>query len=364
MNRLYATLENYVAFVQHLTIALPNYRCLVSIFIAGSLFTVVSANANPAHSFVGAHSSTHALTMHVKDYAFTALPLLDDDDFENKDNNHIEHKFYALRRDSVFESLFKQRLTGLEKATHDALNLTTNRIVYLEYHDQFFVAKRIRPKSRSWLKQTLVSALCSRAFPGHMHAVKLAPADGLFEAKRIQLLRKAGMKVPKVALIQEYAVVFSHCGRDLRSYLGSLDYDGRIALLRKAAADLAQFHLSGHWHGGAQLRNWLINEDGHFYRVDFEESLGSALSLPLAQIYDVCQFLGDATRYAKTSQQAGTLVSELLTIYKANYWSEVHQQLLDRTIHLLAPAQRILNLFDNWHMRDIMRLKWLLKGLL
>jgi tRNA A-37 threonylcarbamoyl transferase component Bud32 len=306
-----------------------------------------------------------ALQMPTYYYTLDFLYFLDEDDdsLDDNDDDHVEHDFYVLRRDPPAEFEAAPRLRGLEKVARDHLAQVRERIVHFSYRDKSYVAKRIIPKSRSWLKQFAVSALCSRAFPGHMQAVHLAPADGLYEAGRIQALGKAGEHVPKVALIMNHAVIYSDCGQDLRSYLKRLDHEEQKALLHRAAADLARFHHAGHWHGGAQLRNWLIHEDGHFYRVDFEESLGSALSLPLAQMYDLCQFLADATRYAVPAYQAPMLVNQLLQTYKSGYWTDAHQHLLGRVQRVLTPLQRILNLMDNWRMKDVMRIKWLLRGL-
>jgi tRNA A-37 threonylcarbamoyl transferase component Bud32 len=94
--------------------------------------------------------------------------------------------------------------------------------------------------------------------------------------------------------------------------------EGRLKLMATAAQELAYFHRAGFVHGGAQLRNLMMNEDGTVTRIDFEENIGEALSLPLAQAYDVFQLLSSMAglrghEFSPTDRKA--LCHQLLTAY-------------------------------------------------
>jgi len=85
-------------------------------------------------------------------------------------------------------------------------------------------------------------------------------------------------------------LVLEHVGQDMADLIRHASPEQRTHWVREVALDLAQFHTQGHCHGGAQIRNVTLRDD-LLWRIDFEENIGGALSLPLAQAYDVYQTL-------------------------------------------------------------------------
>jgi len=85
-------------------------------------------------------------------------------------------------------------------------------------------------------------------------------------------------------------LALEHVGDNVALLLRAAPQPERLRLARALAEDLAVFHARGFWHGGAQVRNQTMR-DGELWRIDFEENIGGALSLPLSQAYDVFQLL-------------------------------------------------------------------------
>lgn len=124
---------------------------------------------------------------------------------------------------------------------------------------------------------------------GEFPSPRVLLQNGLsYETVRLRSLREQGCAVPKVHAAEPGLLVLEFVGQDLPYCLRRVDVQAQSRMAFDAGADLASFHLAGHWHGGAQLRNVTL-QDGRYYRIDFEENIGGALSLPLAQAYDVLQ---------------------------------------------------------------------------
>ena len=111
------------------------------------------------------------------------------------------------------------------------------------------------------------------------------------EADRLIRLKAAGASVPSVWYHTSEVLVLEYVGQDMPYLIRTASPEGRLKLMTTAAQELARFHRAGFVHGGAQLRNLMMNDDGTATRIDFEENIGEALSLPLAQAYDVFQLL-------------------------------------------------------------------------
>ncbi|MDP2247187.1 MAG: hypothetical protein Q8J65_03575 [Nitrosomonadales bacterium] len=282
-------------------------------------------------------------------YVATTKSRMDDED-----EDYFELNFYALRRDNT--SLFdaKTRPAGLEKAAREALDDSAERVVYFTYYGRAYVAKRMQSKSRGMFKQFIVRQLCGMFFPGHARFINMPPKDGHFEAARVKALDKAGMRVPRVALELDDAVVYTYCGTNLRKYLATLATAEQAQVLHRAILDLAEFHRAGQWHGGSQLRNILVSGD-HFYRIDFEEDLESSISLQLVQIYDLCQFLSDATKYGSPATGMNILGERLLVSYASVFWTDTHQHLLDRIGKMLRPLEITTSFLRYFNFKDAKR---------
>lgn len=142
------------------------------------------------------------------------------------------------------------------------------------------------------------------------------------ETDRLVRLKEAGSSVPSVWFWAPGILVLEYVGQDMPHLIRIATPEGRLKLMSRAAQELAHFHHAGFVHGGAQLRNLMIHEDGTVTRIDFEENIGEALSLPLAQAYDVFQLLSSMAglrghEFSPTDRKA--LCHQLLTAYlKAN----------------------------------------------
>jgi tRNA A-37 threonylcarbamoyl transferase component Bud32 len=138
------------------------------------------------------------------------------------------------------------------------------------------------------------------------------------EAQRLLQLKEAGSAVPNVWFQAPGVLVLEYVGQDMPYLVRIASPAERLNLMTIAAQALAQFHQAGFVHGGAQLRNLMMHEDGRVTRIDFEENIGQALSLPLAQAYDVFQLLSSMAglrghEFSPTERQA--LCHQLLAVY-------------------------------------------------
>ena len=138
------------------------------------------------------------------------------------------------------------------------------------------------------------------------------------EADRLVRLKAAGSSVPNVWYRAPDLLVLEYVGQDMPYLIRIATPEGRLTLMSQAAQELAYFHHAGFVHGGAQLRNLMIHDDGTATRIDFEENIGEALSLPLAQAYDVFQMLSSMAglrghEFSPTERQA--LCHQLLAAY-------------------------------------------------
>ena len=138
------------------------------------------------------------------------------------------------------------------------------------------------------------------------------------EAQRLLWLKEAGSAVPSIWYQAPDVLVLEYVGQDLPYLIRIAAPEGRLNLMTMAAEHLANFHRAGFVHGGAQLRNLMLQDDGTATRIDFEENIGAALSAPLAQAYDVFQMLSSMAglrghEFSPTERQA--LCHQLLAVY-------------------------------------------------
>ena len=157
-------------------------------------------------------------------------------------------------------------------------------------------------------------------------------------------------------------------GEDLADLIRNEDSTARLWLARAAAADLAAFHVRGMWHGGAQIRNVTLR-DGELWRIDFEENIGSTLSRPLAQAYDLFQMLASLASLRKLpDDDARTLGKLALQVYfEHNPDPEVRAR-LTRLARLLcsiaAPLRAVLARLPSRDVQGFFRVADILQPLL
>lgn len=116
-------------------------------------------------------------------------------------------------------------------------------------------------------------------------------------------------------LLRPDCLVMRYTGTDINRLLytdaiASADYP---VLFLRLFNDLACLHAAGQWHGGAQARN-ITCCDKRLYRIDFEENIGNAVPLALAQAYDLVLLFSSLADYLLDNE---TLADELLQQYLA-----------------------------------------------
>ena len=120
------------------------------------------------------------------------------------------------------------------------------------------------------------------------------------EAERLSALLQAGCRAGSLRR-ERGLLVLEYVGEDLADLIRN-DSTTRLWLARAAAADLAAFHARAVARR-AQIRNITLRE-GELWRIDFEENIGSALSRPLTQAYDLFQMLARSRRCARCPMTA------------------------------------------------------------
>jgi len=171
-------------------------------------------------------------------------------------------------------------------------------VSFVEFAGHSCVVKRYRAKWFSPLiaglkfaKVVVLSWLCWLLMGERPSPQRLLKNNLQDEAQRLVRLKDAGSSVPKVWYHAPEVLVLEYVGQDMPYLIRMATPEGRLGLMSRAAQELANFHRAGFVHGGAQLRNLMVSDDGTATRIDFEENIGEALSLPLAQAYDVFQMV-------------------------------------------------------------------------
>lgn len=134
-------------------------------------------------------------------------------------------------------------------------------------------------------------AIGCKVFLGEFPNPSVLLRNGLvYEAERLQHLFDANCRVPAIWTQEPGLLVLEHVGVDFAELIRHASDEQCLEWVRALAHDLACFHEQGHVHGGAQVRNVTLR-DGELWRIDFEENIAGALSLPLAKAYDLYQLL-------------------------------------------------------------------------
>jgi len=159
------------------------------------------------------------------------------------------------------------------------------------------VIKRRRPSfargvsyAVRYVRAAMLGAGCKLVL-GEWPAPGVLVHNGLaHEAARLRMLDQANWRVPLVWSFKPGELVLEYVGDDMPGVLRRASPEQQQVMVDAMAVELAAFHAQALWHGGAQVRN-LTWYRGEIWRIDFEENIGAALSLPLAQAYDVYQCL-------------------------------------------------------------------------
>jgi len=241
-----------------------------------------------------------------------------------------------------------QWLSSIDPAAEPAVRLVT-------IDGQICVIKRRRPSLGRGVSYALryvrasALGLGCKVFLGEWPAPGVLLNNGLaHEARRLAQLDHAHWRVPEVWSYRPGELVLEYVGKDLPGMLRRADEAGRRTLIDHVAHELVAFHRQGLWHGGAQVRN-LTWHDEAIWRIDFEENIGSALSLPLAQAYDVYQCLSSLVALRGLPvEQAEALGDQLLATYIEQGEDPGVQAALRRMARMICGAARVLAPVLGW----------------
>lgn len=181
------------------------------------------------------------------------------------------------------------------------------------------IAKRAAP-GRGRLR-ALGGALLGRMMLGYWPArqpLRLGQQAQLeYEAQRLTELREAGEAVPRVVALKPGYLVMEEAGAPLWQHLRHKPLDELLPWLSYVARDLGRFHGEGYWHGGAQIRNHLIGDDGQtLLRIDFEEPLERVLPLGVRQAIDLYLLIYSATAFrGLTREETERLCAAMVRAY-------------------------------------------------
>jgi tRNA A-37 threonylcarbamoyl transferase component Bud32 len=186
-------------------------------------------------------------------------------------------------------------------------------------------------------------ALGCKVFLGEFPNPSVLLRNGLvYEADRLQRLLDAGCRVPAIWARGPELLVLEHVGMDFADLIRHADEQQCEQWVKALAQDLADFHLQGHCHGGAQIRNVTLR-DGLLWRIDFEENIAGALSLPLAQAYDLYQLISSFVGLRKLNVAdpvgLGTL---MLETYFATYPAADVKARLKRLARVICGSAKVL----------------------
>lgn len=217
------------------------------------------------------------------------------------------------------------------------------------------VVKRRRPSlmrglsyAVRYMRAALLAIGC-RLVLGEFPSPRLLVHNGLdHEARRLRDLDAANWRVPHVWSHVPGELVLEFVGDDLPGLLRRSDRAAQEALVSEVASELAAFHRQGLWHGGSQVRN-LTWHEGAIWRIDFEENIGGALSLPLAQAYDVYQCLSSLVALRALPEETSIALGErLLSEYLAQNADPRVRQALMRMAGLLRTTTAVLRPVLGW----------------
>ena len=249
--------------------------------------------------------------------------------------------------------------TSLKAAAEAAFLNSTSRTVVFVYDGNRYVAKRLAEKPRKLMQTLFMRWLVKRVTgqPLPMRTLALSEAAGSmdFEARRLQTLGAAGVRVPRVALVTPEYFVLDYCGTVVASLLENWLQDEWRSELLRLARELGEFHQAGHWHGGAQIKNITL-QDGVSYRIDFEENFGEFLPLHAVQAADLVLFLNSISLAGPiVESEARQLMPKLLAAYFAAQPEPEIRRIIQRTLPLLKRLARIAGLFQRWSKKGIRR---------
>lgn len=247
----------------------------------------------------------------------------------------------------------------LEAAAREALAGQRGRTVVFEFEHRLYVIKRLAEKPRKLIQtlfmRWLVKRITGQPLPLATLALSAAASSMDFEARRLQALAAAGVRVPRVALLTPDFFVLEHRGTVVATLLENWTPATWRTEMPRLASELGEFHRAGHWHGGAQIKNITLQNDVS-YRIDFEENFGEFLPLAVAQTADLMLFLNSISLAGPIVEgEARELLPQLLERYFAANPNPEIRQVIQRALPLLKKLARFAGLFQRWSKKGIRR---------
>lgn len=170
------------------------------------------------------------------------------------------------------------------------------------------------------------------------------------EAAAIRDLETAGFPVPAVVACSGQWLVLGDAGEALEPRLNATaDAGARWAMIGHAGALLARLHAAGHWHGGAQIRNFSWSEDAPGL-LDFEDHDLQDMPLADRQARDLLLFLYSLTRYDR--DPGAPRLTGLATTMLAAAGPD-SRRILRRLRRRMAWLMALAKLVEPWGGRDV-----------
>ncbi|MBK1728825.1 hypothetical protein CKO14_05450 [Halorhodospira halophila] len=170
-------------------------------------------------------------------------------------------------------------------------------VLELEQDGRKLVVKFPDDKGRSWIKSQAMrmsaSTMAGERLPLEPFQMAAPGPRVLFEAGRLDALRRAGAPVPRLVGVKANRyLVMEAAGTPLERQLRRAT-EPRAACgdqVVAAAELLGSLHAQGHWHGAPRIRNVLVDEAGAIHLIDFEEDL-RAVPAEVCAANDIVKFL-------------------------------------------------------------------------
>lgn len=247
----------------------------------------------------------------------------------------------------------------LEAAARVALTLGSGRVQVFELDGRRYVVKRLAQQERSRLQiffmRWLVRWLTGRSLPAATLSLQQQASALDYEARRLQQLAAAGVRVPQVMQVTPEFFILEYCGAVVADQMEKWPVATSRLVLLRLARELAEFHRAGQWHGGAQIKNITLQDDLS-YRIDFEENFGDFLPLPATQAADLVVFLNSISLVGLVDEsESRQLLPQLLTTYFSVHPDEEIRRIIRRLQPLLRVFATLIRPFQRFSRKGIRR---------
>ena len=141
--------------------------------------------------------------------------------------------------------------------------------------------------------------------PRFLRATPAATPEGKAsrERRKMEAFRAAGFRVAEIFYQRGEILALSDMGETMQSQMLRLKETGAVAahdeLLTRAAEALGQVHRAGLCHGRPHPRDFVVDGDGRFGFLDFEEEPEAAMPLAGAQARDIWLLFFQITIHAR-----------------------------------------------------------------